>query len=172
MRRLFVLMIALSLLLMACSDGTDPTPSRDAEAFVGTDSCSMSTTSDERLDGGSREIREHFSCTLETSDERVTGTHELDTVTVVRDATAPMPEGLMWWAEDDIITNDGGTWRLTDGYGVVDMVGVHPMAEHVTPFNYGIQKYAGEDGYSGLRLTIIYTGTNESGGLAGWIEQD
>jgi hypothetical protein len=170
MRGLIVPAISLSLALMACSNTTDLAPGEDAEAFVGTDSCDVSLRSDERLDDGTREIREHFSCTLETSDERATGTHELDTVTVIQDAQAGLPGGAMWWLEEDVITTDGGTWRATDGYGVVDLVGVHPMAENVKPFNYGVQRYVGENGYSGLKLTIVLTGSNESVGLAGWIE--
>lgn len=172
MRISLILVTAFAVLLVSCGEGSDATaPSEDADAFVGSGSCVMTPTSNEITADATREIREHFSCTLESSDERVTGSRELDTVTVARDANAPMPDALMWWSEQDVITTEGGTWRVSEGYGVVDMVGVHPLAERVWPFNYEVSRYVGEDGYSGLELTIIYTGTNESGGLSGWIEE-
>jgi hypothetical protein len=172
MKRLLTLLVVLSVVLMSCGDNNDAmAPSAKAEAFVGTDIGVMTPISDEVTDDGTREIREHFSTTIEASDERVTGTQELDTVTVVLDPTEAIPDGVMWWVEDDVITNDGGTWRSDDGYGVVDMVGVHPLAERVSPFNYGVIRYVGEGGYAGLELTMFFTGTNESGGVAGWIEQ-
>lgn len=171
MRRLLALVATFAVLLVSCGNGGGATaPSEDVDAFVGTGSCVMTPESDETTADETREIREHFSCTLESSDERVTGSRELDTVTVVRDATAPLPDALMWWSEEDVITTEVGTWRLADGYGVVDMAGVHPMAEGVRPSNYEVSRYVGDDGYSGLELTIIYMGTNESGGFAGWIE--
>jgi hypothetical protein len=171
-RRFLVLVATFCVVLVSCGEGAEETaPGEDVDAFVGSTSCVMTPKSDQTTADETREIREHFSCTIESSDKRVAGTQEIDTVTVIPEATASIPESLMWWAEEDIITTEGGIWRVADGFGVVDMVGVHPMAERVTPFNYGVSKYIGEGGYSGLELTIIYSGTNQSGGYAGWIEQ-
>jgi hypothetical protein len=79
--------------------------------------------------------------------------------------------GGVWTAEEATITNDEGVWRGT-GEGIVDLVGVSPLAEGIRPFNYGEVRYEGEGAYEGLTMRLYIAGTNNEAAYAGWIEQN
>lgn len=162
-------LVAASVLvavLAGCGGEVAEKPSSEATAVVGTSDCSFLQTSFEALSEGAV-IGEHFTCTLEMSDARVSGVEEFDVVTTFD----PAEPAALWTSDTDSITNDGGIWRGTGAFGVVDFRGVSPFAEGVFPFNYGEQHFVGEGEYAGLSFTYYVAGSNTTGAIAGWIEE-
>jgi hypothetical protein len=170
MRRTFVL-IALALFMASCSSASDTSPFQipdDALVVAGTGRCEFQSLSESFDSDGVRVIEERFTCETNLSDPRGSGTEEYPVV-VTRVNTPGV--GGVWTAEEATITNDEGVWRGT-GEGIVDLVGVSPLAEGIRPFNYGEVRYEGEGAYEGLTMRLYIAGTNNEAAYAGWIEQN
>jgi hypothetical protein len=158
--------LVLSLVTAGCSDNStvDPSvPPDDAIVVVGSGTCGMTPISDDVVDGV-RVIVEHFVCETESSDPRVSGTEDLMVVTRVADYAT----GGTWTVQDPTLTNDQGVWRGSS-QGIVDLVGVLPFAEGLSPYNYGEAHYIGEGDYEGLEYHYFISGSNGKAGVAGWI---
>lgn len=160
---------ALTITLTACLVGCAATvtdvaeaPPDDAAVVAGTGTCTLANLGDEVIDGV-RVVKERFTCADEMSDPRVTGT---ETLVITTRLGASL--GGTWSAPEAVLTTDGGTWRGW-AQGVVDLNGVLPFAEGVTPFNYGEAHYVGEGAYEGLEYHYYMSGSNERAGITGWI---
>jgi hypothetical protein len=159
------LSVALVACLVGCATGgtEDPrTPPEDATVVVGTGTCTLESLGDEIVDGV-RVVTERFTCHDEMSDARVTGTETLAVTTRLSSSL-----GGTWSTAEAVLTTEGGTWRGW-AQGVVDLSGVLPFAEGVTPFNYGEGHYLGEGAYKGLEYHYYMSGSNEEAGVTGWI---
>ena len=177
MSRLRSVCLALAVItvvaLSACSsdDGstlrTGDTVPDGAVAVTGTSQCTIQPLSDTIGDDGTEVVEERFTCRTTMSDPRASGAEEYPLI-VTRITDPSNPVAGLWHAEGATITNDDGVWR-GNGFGVVDLVGVSPLAEGVWPFNYGEVHYTGEGAYDGLTLHFYISGTNYDFALAGWI---
>jgi hypothetical protein len=158
-RSLLVLLVCLvpAFTLSGCGDdpsagNLEPTP------VVGvTLTCDYQALPVEE-DNGVDIITEHWTCTVQMSDERVSGTEELEFVSRVDDWT----DKAIPTSGEGVLINDGGTWR---GSGTAVF-----KPEGGSPVNYGEMTYLGEGGYAGLRYRYFYYGTNAGAEYAGWIE--
>ena len=133
----------------------------DAEPFVGSEVCEWTYNADEIIEDV-HYIVEHFSCTLETSDSRASGSEELDFVTR-KGRYRALP-----WAATSELTTEEGSWSGS-GEGMVDTVGVSPLGTRGQPFNYGEMTYVGEGANEGLVMHLYAAGGNDVLGVAGWI---
>ena len=141
---------------LATDLGTERTP------VFGTTTCARSEGGS-RTRGGLEILEEHFSCTDEMSDPRVSGSDEVDVETVFRvgdDDNLASP-----WTAELVVSNDGGNWRGTCTGALESMT--DPMG---WPTNYGICTLAGEGGYTGLSYVYLLAGGNAELVYAGWIE--
>ncbi len=158
--------LVLSLGAAGCSsDSTaDPSvPPDDATVVVGSSICRMVPVSDD-TDDGVEVIVERFVCEDDMSDPRVSGTQDL----MITSRVADRATGGTWTARDATLTNDQGVWRGS-AQGIVDLVGVLPVAEGVVPFDYGEGHLVGEGAYEGLEYHYFMTGSNRESGMTGWI---
>lgn len=164
-RTILVVIVAASLTGCAGGTGSDVVgaPPDDATAVVGASTCTLTDVSDDVVDDV-RVIVERFECEDTMSDPRVTGTETLLSTSRIEPGAAAGT----WSAPDAVLTTDGGTWRGW-AQGVVDLTGVLPFAEGVTPFNYGEAHYVGEGAYQGLEYHVYVSGSNSELGVAGWI---
>ena len=126
-------------------------------AVVGTTDCERHVDSDEYLDDGSEVMRETFECDLAMSDPRASGHEVWHIVTTFRDPS----DVLARWTGKGTLTNDQGTWTATGG-GIIDLTS--------DGYNQGQQVYVGNDGYEGLTMRVLISGTNANMTYAGWIE--
>ena len=138
-----------------------------ATVVTGTSRCDWRPLGNTFDSEGDEVIEERFVCETEMSDARATGIEEYPLI-VTRVIDPDEAVGGTWTAEDTTLTTEDGVWRGS-GYGVVDMVGVSPLAEGIWPFNYGEVHYVGEGAYDGLRMYLYISGTNLDFALAGWI---
>ncbi len=163
--------LAAAILLAGCgaADGGASAaasfPPDDATMVSGTATCEITSTSSARVDGVS-EIYEHFTCTLDMSDPRVSGTEELDVTTRVLDQDIATP----WVVTAATLTTEAGTWT-GEGAGVLDWSGSQPYAEGVEPFNYGEMRYSGAGDLAGLELSYYAAGSDYGLAYVGWIEE-
>ncbi len=122
----------------------------DAVVVSGSAACDFS---DEGVDpeGGAGFL---VVCELEMSDPRVSGTETHDRIRFVADG----PVGLVWMAEEAVITNAEGTWR---GSAQATDDGVPSGEAH----------YVGEGGYEGLEYHYYFGGSDDAevAIVRGWI---
>ena len=124
----------------------------DADIVVGTVSCELTE------DGVDLDDPEEGSggwlvvCELDLSDPRVSGTERHDRFRWLAEGNG----GLVWIAEDAVITNDDGSWR-----------GSAQAADSGGPVN-GEAHYVGEGAYEGLEFHYYFNAVDE-GELRGWI---
>lgn len=126
-------------------------------AVVGTTDCEVQVDSDEYLDDGSEVMRETFECDLAMSDPRASGHEVWHIVTRFRKPS----DVLARWTGKGTLTNDRGTWIAT-GAGIIDLAS--------DGYNQGKQVYVGNDGYEGLTMHVLISGTNANMTYAGWIQ--
>lgn len=94
-------------------------------------------------------------CALDMSDPRVSGTETHDRLRFFTGGEG----GLVWVAEEAVITNPGGTWR---GSAQAADIGGLPSGE---------AHYSGEGAYDGLEFHYYFCGPDEADGplVRGWI---
>jgi hypothetical protein len=160
MRRSLTVLLGCSVttfLLAGCGDDSSTTSSEPTAVAGGTVACDYLALPVEE-DNGADVLTERWICTVEMSDERVSGTEELEFITRVDDWT----DRAIPTSGEGVLSNDVGSWR---GSGTAVF-----KPEGGSPINYGEMTYLGEGDYAGLRYRYFYYGTNNGAEYAGWIE--
>ena len=145
--RLLAPLTLVVLLLPACGNSVDQASPKETEppipngavAVTGTSACTVETLSYTVGEDGMEVVEERFSCDTVMSDPRATGAEEYPLI-VTHYATGDVAG--LWTADGATLTNDDGVWKGS-GFGVVDLVGISPLAEGEWPFNYGESHYTG-----------------------------
>lgn len=106
---------------------------------------------------------EHFTCTGEASDPRVSGVTELDIVTTFE----PPDSKAARFVATGTLTNAGGSWKGRSYGGVI----FWPDGTVGAPLNVGIDTWRGQGAYKGLVYKDFIAGDDASVDVVGYIRE-
>lgn len=123
---------------------------------IGTETCQHAVDAEEVLDDGSEVIRETFTCDVEMSDPRASGTEVSQAETTIIE-----PDDVtVAWTGEGTVANDEGSWSGPSE-------GVYSTE---SAMNYGQVTYEGQGAYGGLIMHLLFAGINGQLSYSGWIE--
>jgi len=137
-------------------------PSEGAIPVVGTARCSFRLVSRDTGDGSVR-IEQEFTCDVDMSDPRVSGTESLPIVTVLVGTDG------IWAVEGAVLSTEEGRWTGS-GRGVATAADIWPGERLGEYLNIGEMHYVGEGAYEGLQYHYT-AGSDKALAISGWIEE-